>query len=364
MPSDSLNEVFRQAGATFETVAGCEVAVSTVGLAEEYRAIRETVGIWDHSDMAKVRVAGDGALDLLDNVVSGNIENLQENAVRHTLMLDAGGKILLDAQVHNNLDEYIVTCDAAHRQIMLEALEAACSDDTEIEDITDKYATIVAEGPQAWKLPRDLIGMEATGVRLLNFLECEIAGVEGLLSRIGTSGEYGYIFWVPPEAAGNLLEAMQKAFPEAVLCGRAVQDLLKLEVRALNLEMDIVEDATPLQAGLHWMIDFKKESFTGRDAIVAEQATGLSKKLVAFRMQEGAQTEPGSGVFDGEERVGTVANCAFSPTLGCGIGLAYLDAEYAWVGLDLAVDTGAGKSPMRTVSAPFFLTESNKVPMA
>jgi len=364
MPSDQLNEVFRQAGATFETVAGREVAVSTTGLAEEYKAIRETVGIWDHSDMAKVRVVGDGALDLLDNVVSGNIENLQENAVRHTLMLDPGGKILLDAQVHNNLDEYIVTCAAAYGQRLLDVLEAARSDDTEIQDITDKYAAIVAEGPQAWKLPRDLIGMEATGVRLLNFLECEVVGVEGLLSRIGTSGEYGYIFWVPPEAAVDLLAAMREAFPEAVLCGRAVQDLLQLEVRALNLGKDIVEDETPLQAGLHWMIDFRKESFIGREAIVAEQASGLSRKLVAFRMEEGAQTQAQSGVFDGVDRVGYVANCAFSPTLGCGIGLAYLDAEYAWVGLDLAVESGAEKSPIKTVSAPFFLTESNRIPMA
>jgi aminomethyltransferase len=364
MPNDQLNEVFRQAGATFETVAGQEVAVSTVGLAEEYKAFREGVGIWDHSDMTKVRVAGEGALDLLDMVVSGNIENLQENAVRHTLMLDAEGKIVLDAMVHNNLDEYIVTCAAGYGQRMTDLLEAARGDDSEIEDITDKYTTLVVEGPQAWQLPRDLIGMEATGVRLLNFLECEVVGVEGLLSRIGTSGEYGYIFWVPPAAGADLLAAMQEAFPEAVLCGRAVQDLLRLEMRAFNLPKDIVAEESALQAGLHWMIDFRKESFTGRETIIAEQEAGLSKKLVAFRMQEGAQTRPQSGIFDGETRVGYVANCAFSPTLDCGIGLAYLDAEYGWVGIDLAVEASDARVPMRTVSAPFFLTESNRVPMA
>jgi aminomethyltransferase len=112
------------------------------------------------------------------------------------------------------------------------------------------------------------------------------------------------------------------------------------------------------------MIDFRKESFIGRDAVTTEQAAGLTKKLVAFRMEKGAETEPRSGVFDGETRVGYVANCAFSPTLECGIGLAYLDAEYAWVGIELSVDSAGAREAIQTVSAPFFLTESNRVPMA
>ncbi len=330
----------------------------------EYRAIRGNAGIWDYSDLVKIRVSGERATEALDGVVAGNVENLQENSIRHTLMLDESGQILVDVMIFADFDEYIVTCAPEGRERMLPVLEAIGGDGVDVEDISDRYSVWVVEGPEAWKISRDIVGMEATGVRLLGFLQCDIDGNEGLLVRIGSSGEYGYMFWVAPDAAAGVLDRIREIDPEAVVCERDIQHLLKLEVRAFNLERDVIESETPLQAGLHWMIDFHKDAFTGRDALLAERQAGLTKKLVAFQLVEEGALARSAGIFDGDEQVGYGANHGFSPTLGCSIGLAYLDAEYAWVGLQLAVEAEAGKLPMTTVSAPFFITESNAAPMA
>jgi aminomethyltransferase len=179
-----------------------------------------------------------------------------------------------------------------------------------------------------------------------------------LLSRIGYTGEFGYVFFVQSDQIASLVERIREAAPEAVLCGPAVQDLLRLEVRAFNLARDIVSDETALEAGLHWMIDFRKEHFNGRAAVMAEKARGLRYRLVAFVLNGDQAIDRGAAVRDDGRQVGHVAHSAWSPTLRQIIGLAYLDDAYAWVGIDLAVDTARGPGPVRTVSAPFLVTES------
>src|SRR4051794_28817783 len=129
-----LHDTFEAQGAVFEERAGHLVAVLTGGTEAEANAIRHNVGIWDHSDMGKIRVSGAGARDTLDRTVSGDIESLPENSIRYTLLLDDAGKIVSDVQVYNNFDEYLVTCGAAVKDAVLDALRSRGGQDTEIED--------------------------------------------------------------------------------------------------------------------------------------------------------------------------------------------------------------------------------------
>jgi glycine cleavage system T protein (aminomethyltransferase) len=361
MRRSPLHDAFAGSGAVFEERANHAVAVRTVGLREEAEAIRGNVGIWDHSDMGKIRVKGDGARDLLDRTVSGDIGGLPENSIRYTLVLDEAGKIIADIQVYNNFDEYLVTCGASRKDQVLKALASGNAGDVEIEDVSAKYAAICIEGPKAWKIPGALAGLDIRSLRLLTFTECEVASAKALLARIGYCGEYGYILLAAPEAAAQALNQVRTESPDAVLCGRGVQDLLRLEVRSFNLEKDVPKGESPLEAGLHWMIHFRKPEFPGREALVAEKENGIARKLVAF---ECADPEAGAWlgkVRDGSDEVGRVVNFDYSPRRGRTIGLAYLDEAYGWPGLDLDAETDSGFAPIRTMSAPFVLTESNRV---
>jgi aminomethyltransferase len=180
------------------------------------------------------------------------------------------------------------------------------------------------------------------------------------LARIGYCGEFGYMLLVAPEAAVPVFEQLQKLAPEAVLCGRDIQDLLRLEVRSFNLEKDVPNGASPLEAGLHWMIDFRKDEFPGREPLIREKDTGLNRKLVAFELAKPLNGTALSAVRDGAETIGHVVNFDYSTRRGRTIGLAYIDEDYGWPGVDLEVDSESGILPIRTVSAPFVLTESNR----
>ncbi len=67
-------------------------------------------------------------------------------------------------------------------------------------------------------------------------------------------------------------------------CGLGARDTLRLEMGYPLNGNDLSEERTPLQAGLGFFVDFEKEDFTGREALVAQKVAGLRDKLVAFRM--------------------------------------------------------------------------------
>src|SRR5436853_1230522 len=112
MLNGPLHDAFAEQGAVFEERAGYAVATRTHGPDEEGGAIRQRAGIWDHSDMAKIRVAGDGARETLERVVTGDIDSLPENVIRYTLVVDYAGPIITDSQVSDNFDEYLVKCES------------------------------------------------------------------------------------------------------------------------------------------------------------------------------------------------------------------------------------------------------------
>lgn len=359
----SLYDSYAREGAEWATVDDYEIVVSTAGPGAEYEAIRSHIGITDRSDMAKFKIKGEKAIDALESALTGMIANLPENAIRHTLMMDETGCVVTVVQVYNKFEYYMLTCARACRSRVYEQLRRQADGDVEIEDITDTLVAVCVEGPQSWEVPTALAGAVASGLPVQHFVDCEIGARQAVISRFGHTGEYGYIFFVPIESAEDLLGAIRGVARNALLCGRAIHDLLQLEVRSFNQYTDIPRNESPLQAGLHWMIGFRKESFQGQAAIMTEKASGLAQKMVGMKMLDKGMPVVSGNVYDGDEAIGYVANSGFSPRMDCGIALAYLKTELAWVGLTLAVDTDQGRGRAMTVSTPFFPTKSMFVRM-
>lgn len=324
------------------------------GAEEDYRAIRTAAGITDVSAMGKFHLRG-SAMEALDRLVAGNLNRLMENSIRWTAILDDDGRVVADVQVYNRFDSYLVTCAPAQRAAVAELL-AALGPDDEVEDATDTLAAIAVEGPLALDIPHAIVGMDGSGLGLLKFVDVDVFGRQVLLSRIGFSGEYGYVFFLDPADAPQLVERIVEVCPAARVCGPEIQDRLRLEVRAYTPASHFLRGETALQAGLHWMIDFRKDAFQGRDAVMAEKAAGLARRLLGFTLDGSAVPAPGTPVTDGADAVGYVAAAAWSPALERTIGLVYLDEAYACVGVPLGVEGGA----LRTVSTPFLTTQSTR----
>ena len=336
------------------------VATTIASLEREYNAIRRGIGVSDVSNMTKLTVRGRGAGRLLDQLLAGDVERMVENSIRWTAVLDDTGRVLADVQVYKEFSDYFLTADADARVPLLGLLRTEAGGDVEIVDLTDSHVAIAVEGPGASNLPGMLFGPEAGGLSFLRFVRIDAHGVSLLIARIGFTGEYGYIFFAPADAVDAVLRQILAAVPSAVPCGPIVQSVLRLEVRTFNRALDLVQGETALEAGLHWMINFRKPHFPGRDAVLQEKAAGLRHRLVGFLAEGEAAIERGQILRIGGESAGYVANTAYSYDLHRTTGLAYVTDCFAYVGVPLVLETASGSLTAKVASAPFLVTESTK----
>jgi aminomethyltransferase len=333
------------------------------GFQKEYNAVRNTVGLFDFSITSKIRISGERSLDFLEKLLVGNIGAMSEGKVLNTLFSREDGTILAIIWLLKNESDFIILTDAEKKEAVLKQLRQYINDfeDVELEDISESYSCLSVIGPKAIEIPRSIVGDDIIGLPYLGFEHDDIEGVDCILCRIGYTGEYEYRFLIPSEVSLKLWERIIDIGKEygLVLCGFDVLDTLMLEMKSINQNKNLLEDVTCLQAGLHWMVYFRKEDFIGKEAIFKEKSQGISRKLLPILFDEGRDITERADIYLGEEKIGFVIHNKYSPTIGKDIGLAYLDERYAWVGLSFEVETTDKQCRnIRTVSAPLFITKT------
>ena len=326
-------------------------------LLTQYQAIRENVGLTDCSDWCKIKISGYDAREFLDRVLTGNLQQLAENEILHTMALDTEGNFLTDLLVLGGFEDFVLLVPAAQADALTGCLKPTNDEEVEITDQSSDLCLIRIDGPNTADLPMAILGGAVSGLRIMAFAEAELNDQEITVARIGLAGEYGYLFLAPVGLKADLQDAIRKEAPDASDCEAILHDLLQLETRGFNAATDRPQNEHPLEAGLHWMVDFHKPEFTGRDGFFAA-ADDCDKQMVCLALESGSDAPNilAEIVTDGsEESIGYVAHAAWSPTLEAGICLAYLNKDWAAVGLTVKIGDISGT----IVSAPFFTTRSN-----
>lgn len=335
---------------------------AVTALAADYQAIRNDVGITDCDDWVKIKVGGYDARDFLDRVLTGNLQQLGENEILHTMALDESGHFLCDILVLGGFEDFVLLTTAAQAAALNTALSARGDDEVEVVDRTAAQCLLRIDGPATADLPMAILGGAVSGLRIMAFAEGELDGHAVTVGRIGIAGEFGFFFMADAACKEALLSAIRAEVPTAHQCKPDIHALLQLETRSFNAAVDRPHGEHPFEAGLHWMVDFHKPEFVGREGLFAGAEQDGLKQMVCVRLDTTAETPARLGEVEAEGQdaaIGYVANAAWSPTLETGICLAYLDKDWAAVGLPVQVRTESGMAPGQVVSAPFFVTRSN-----
>jgi aminomethyltransferase len=138
-------------------------------------------------------------------------------------------------------------------------------------------------------------------------------------------------------------------------CGLGARDTLRLEMCYPLNGNDLTPEHNPLEAGLGFFVDLTKANFTGREILVEAKEKGLKRRLVPFKMKgKGPPPRPHYTVFRGDERLGEVNSGTLSPSLGQGIGMAYIPTEHAKVGNELEIEIRGQKFPAVIEKKPLY----------
>jgi aminomethyltransferase len=139
--------------------------------------------------------------------------------------------------------------------------------------------------------------------------------------------------------------------------GLGARDTLRTEMCYPLYGHELDENTTPLEAGLKPFVALEKGPFVGRDPLLEQQRKGVSRRCVAFKMPE-KQPPPRPGyplwVPNASSPVGQVVSGTQSPSLGVGIGMAYLPAAYALPHTIVEIEIRGRKIPAEIVPKPIY----------
>ena len=160
-------------------------------------------------------------------------------------------------------------------------------------------------------------------------------GHECILSATGYTGSGGYELYLPCEAAREVWDALTQG--GVTPCGLGARDTLRMEMGFCLYGNDIDDTTSPLAAGLGWITKFTND-FVGRSVLEATKQVGASELLIGLTMSERGIPRHGYEVTDASGAVvGRVTSGTMAPSLGHGIGMAYIEASLAKPGTALNV---------------------------
>jgi aminomethyltransferase len=342
-------------GAKMGEFAGWSMPIEYAGTLTEHRAVRGFVGIFDLTHLGKIDVAGPGALDRLQAVLSNDVSKVQVGMAQYNVVLTELGGIVDDLIVYRGREEsFLVVPNAANTQKVLAALSGGTRREAVVTHRPD-LVTIAVQGPRS----PDLVGQLFPSAKGLRYMQCGEATYRAaavLVSRSGYTGEIGYEFFLSEEVASAMWRELIDAGEPLGLqpCGLGARDTLRLEMGYPLHGNDISEDRTPLEAGLGWAVSFDKGDFGGRDALLDQKEEGIPSRLWGLRMQGKLIPRPHYPVYDGDERVGETTSGTFSPTLRLGIAMAYLSPRDRFsVGNTVEIDVRGRRGEAEVIRPPF-----------
>ena len=158
----------------------------------------------------------------------------------------------------------------------------------------------------------------------------------------------------------DLLMQEGAAFGIKPFGGRALNSM-RLEKSFGNWAREFRPIYGAFEAGLGRFVDFKRDGFIGRDAALAEKASGGERRLVALNVAatdaDAIGDEP---IWHGDKVVGWVTSGGFGHRVGHSIALGYVDRAYAEA-RDFAVELIGELRPATRLLEPAYDPKGGKM---
>jgi aminomethyltransferase len=355
-----LNRWHREHGARMVAFAGFDMPVQYRGVLAEHAAVRRGVGLFDISHMGEIYVAGPDAETWLDGLVTNRVAGLAAGKVVYTALCNETGGVLDDMLVYRlAARRWLVVCNAANRAKVAAWFAARRGTaQVTIDDRSDEVGLVAVQGPRSRELVGSLAALdgrrdELHALRFYSAMSCPFDGAEWLVSRTGYTGEHGYEIYAPNAQLLPLWEELiwRGADLEAEPIGLAARDTLRFEVCYSLYGHELSEETTPLEAGIGWAVKLKKERFVGLEALRAQKAAGVPRRLIGLEVAGRTIARQGAVVYGGGEVIGVVTSGSFSPTLERSLALALVTKKADTT--DLEVEVRGRRFGCRAVATQF-----------
>lgn len=306
--------------------------------AMEYSAIRNAATVYDLCPMVKYRITGPAAVAYLDRLTVRNVAKLSVGGVQYTIWCDDAGHLIDDGTLFRlGPDEFRICCQERHLPWLL---DSAHGFDVRIVEETEEVAALSLQGPTSASVLQ-AAGFDVQSLKPFRLATFPFGNGTLTISRTGFTGDLGYELWTTPD---NAIPLWDHLFAAGTLyglrpIGSDALNIARLEAGFVITNLDFIpahqavrEDRvrSPIEMGLHWLIDWDKGHFNGRRALVRERDTGSSKWAFVGLEVEGNVSAEGSILYHNQKtEVGVVTGACWSPMLKKSIALAQVERRFA-----------------------------------
>src|SRR5271156_6107346 len=335
-------------GATLASFHGCSLPEQFTTFADEYRAAREAVAIFDTNWHTIVELTGPDRVRYLNAIVSNDVKSLGEGRGTLALLLNPQGHILAELDIYAMQEKLLVLSHASVRERTVATLDKfIIMDDVILSDVPDQFGSLAIEGPRAGTVIAEACGLSLEGFSEHAIAEVQVDGVACHLIRHSHFGLPGAEKIAPREHLGLLwknLHASVIAQHGAAIGMRAVNSL-RLEAGIPWFPDDYNDTVIPHEAALETThISFSKGCYTGQEIVERVRSRGqVNRRRVQLKFSvadppapltrlyaRGTETQSAENKTAAAEskEAGIITSSAFSPAANAAIGMAYVRREH------------------------------------
>jgi aminomethyltransferase len=310
-----LYDLHVELGAKIVPFGGWEMPLQyATGTVNEHLACRSDAVFFDVSHLGTVRCDGPGMHDALQRTLTNDLRKIAPGRAQYTHLLNDEGFVVDDIIVWWVDDEtFDVMPNASNTAGVTSALPGV--------DVTAQRCVLAVQGPRA-REKAARVDARFGDVGRFRVARFDYAGVEVRVAGTGYTGEAGLEIAAPNEVAEEIARRLLAA--DVTPAGLGARDTLRLEAGLPLYGHELNLHSTTLEASLGWVLGWDKETFRGRDAVIAERARGVARHLTGIRATSRQPLRDGAEVFVAGELLGVLTSGNYAPSLGVGVGMGLL----------------------------------------
>ena len=327
-------------------------------VANEVKAVRDSVGIMDVTAFTKVLVKGPDAHAYLDQLTANKMPK-KVGSIGLTHMLNKRGRIELETTIVKMADDaFYLVCAAFFEQRLLDHLnQHKNGEDITIEALSADWSALTINGPKS----RDVLSactdaaLDNTSFRWLSAQEIVVAGHKIWAFRMSYAGELGWEFHMPNEACLDVYEALWAAGEAHGIIdyGSFAMNVMRME-KGFKGAGELTNEVTLPEADVMRFVDTEK-AFFGKEQTLAN--TDNLPWICAYLEIEPDGVEDGHGgeaVIHNGMVVGSTASVAYGHTIGKILAFAYIKPSAAETGTELEVIVAGQARAAKVLGEPAY----------
>lgn len=362
MNTTALNAKHKALGARMVEFGGWEMPVHYTGIVAEHEAVRKKAGLFDLQHMGRLRLTGKDRAAFLEGLVTQAVATAKPGQARYSVVVNDQGFAMDDIIFYTLPEAVIVIVNAGNRVRIVEHFQKHLKGDVVMEDLTDRWAMLAIQGPEALAIVNALSDTDLTEMKYYKCGSAMIAGEPTFVATTGYTGEHGFELVFDARSAERTWDLLLRHGKERGLtpCGLGARDTLRLEAGMPLYGHELELDVNPLEAGLDFAVSFTKE-FVGSAALAKVKKDGAARKLLGFVVDGKRIPRQGAGLFAGGEPIGKVTSGTSSPTTGKVVCMGFVPARLAAdPKTAYEVEISGKRYPLARTELPFYSNTRKK----